>query len=152
MKKVSLTTKKACLSFPVASSQGKHTPMVTGCFDTKSFHIQVVSIQFCSFEVYQLQQLQFIQLSNNYFSLCMYRQIVSHTWLKEWKTQNVFLVQMQTFFEVIKLFSKFHCLSSYQTGFVTPIYFINESIILKKWILLCGLHHYICNCCFIIYQ
>ena len=72
-KKVSLTTKKACLSFPVASSLGKHTPMVTGRFDTKSFHIQVVSIQFCSFKVYQQQQqLQFIQLSNN-LSLCMYR-------------------------------------------------------------------------------
>ena len=39
---------------------------------------------------------------------------------------------MQTFFEVIKLFSKFHCLSSYRTGFHTPIYFINESIILKN--------------------
>ena len=46
---------------------------------------------------------------------------------------------MQTFFEVIKLFSKFHCLSSYQndfkskqTGFHTPIYFFNESIILKN--------------------
>ena len=65
--------------------------------------------------------------------------IVSHTLLKERKTQNVFLVQMQTFFEVIKLFSKFHCLSSYQndfkskqTGFDTPIYFFNESIILKN--------------------
>ena len=46
---------------------------------------------------------------------------------------------MQTFFELIKLFSKFHCLSSYQndfkskqTGFHTPIYFFNESIILKN--------------------
>ena len=44
--------------------------MVTGCFDTKSFHVQVVLIQFRSFEVYQQQQqLQFIQLSNN-LSLC----------------------------------------------------------------------------------
>ena len=55
------------------------------------------------------------------------------------KNPNVFLVQMQTFFEVNKLFSKFHCLSSYQndfkskqTGFHTPIYFFNESIILKN--------------------
>ena len=90
--------------------------MVTGRFDSKSFHIQVVFI-YSSFEVYQQQQqLQFIQLSNN-LSLCMYRQVVSHTWLKEWKPQNVFLVQMQTFYEVIKLFAKFHCLSSYQNDF-----------------------------------
>ena len=48
-------------------------PMVTGHFDTKSFHIQVVSIEFRSFKVYQQQQqLQFIQLPNN-LSLCMYR-------------------------------------------------------------------------------
>ena len=61
------------LTFSTASSLGEHTPMVTGCCGIKSFHIQVVLIQFRSFEVYQQQQqLQFIQLSNN-LSLFMYR-------------------------------------------------------------------------------
>ena len=54
-------------------NHAKHTPMVTGRFDATSFHIQVVSIRFRSFKVYQQQQqLQFIQLSDN-LSLCMYR-------------------------------------------------------------------------------
>ena len=51
-KKVSLTTKKACLSFP------QHHPWV--------------SIPLWLLVYQQQQQLQFIQLSNN-LSLCMYR-------------------------------------------------------------------------------
>ena len=41
-------------------------------------------------------------------------------------TQNVFLVQMQTLFEVIKLFVKFHCLSSYQNDFESNISLMNQ--------------------------
>ena len=42
--------------------------------------------------------------------------LVLRTWLKQRRifTQNVFLVQLQTSPEVIKIFVQFHCLSSYR--------------------------------------